>query len=129
MIYFYAQVENSTVVRVRIVSAAQVETEDGLDHSRATSLLAELHGVPEAQWVPCPFDGDGETTKVTPGFTFDPDKGTDGAFIPPKPFDSWVLDEGTCLWVAPVALPDDADTVAYAWDEEAGDWVTADEAV
>ena len=54
------------------------------------------------------------------GFTFDPDKGTDGAFIPPKPFESWVLDEGTCLWVAPVPYPEDGD---YTWDEDAGDWV------
>ena len=57
------------------------------------------------------------------GFTFDPDKGTDGAFIPPQPYASWVLDEATCLWVAPVALPDDADTVPYEWDESTRSWV------
>ena len=54
------------------------------------------------------------------GYTFDPDKGTDGAFIPPKPYDSWVLDEDTCLWVAPVAYP--ADGATYFWDEETGNW-------
>ena len=59
------------------------------------------------------------------GFTFDPDKGTDGAFIPPKPFESWVLDEATCLWFAPVAYPEDGES--YTWDEEAGDWVTVPE--
>lgn len=58
------------------------------------------------------------------GFTFDPDKGTDGAFIPPKPFDSWVLDEATCLWTAPLPYPEDGQT--YTWDEDAGDWVVAD---
>ncbi len=58
------------------------------------------------------------------GYTYDE---TRDAFIPPQPFESWVLDEGTCLWEAPVALPDDADTVAYVWDEEAGDWVAASE--
>ena len=56
------------------------------------------------------------------GFTFDPDKGTDGAFIPPKPYASWVLDEDTCLWVAPIPMPDGD----YVWDEDAGDWVAAD---
>ena len=55
------------------------------------------------------------------GFTFDPDKGTDGAFIPPKPFESWVLDEGTCLWVAPIPMPEDGGV--YSWDEDAGDWI------
>ena len=55
------------------------------------------------------------------GFTYDPDKGTDGAFIPPKPFESWVLDEATCLWEAPVAYPEDGES--YTWDEESVSWV------
>ena len=55
------------------------------------------------------------------GYTFDPDKGTGGAFIPAKPFDSWVLNEDTCLWVAPVPYP--TDEGSYSWDEDAGDWV------
>jgi hypothetical protein len=56
------------------------------------------------------------------GFTYD--EGRD-AFIPPKPFDSWVLDEDTCLWVAPVPYPTDGE--AYTWDEDAGDWVIVSE--
>jgi hypothetical protein len=52
------------------------------------------------------------------GFTYD--EGQD-AFIPPKPFESWVLDEDTCLWVAPVPYPEDGET--YTWDESEGDWV------
>ena len=58
------------------------------------------------------------------GYTFDPDKGTDGAFIPPKPFESWLLDEDTCLWVAPVPYPTDGES--YVWDEDAGDWVAVE---
>jgi len=58
------------------------------------------------------------------GFTFDPDKGTDGGFIPPKPYDSWILDEGTCLWVAPLPMPEDGGQ--YTWDEDAGDWVAVE---
>jgi len=46
------------------------------------------------------------------------------AFIPPKPFESWVLDETTCLWVAPVEMPDDGQ--AYVWDESAGEWVVSE---
>jgi len=52
------------------------------------------------------------------GFTYDADR---DAFIPPKPYDSWVLDEDTCLWVAPIPMPEDGE--AYTWDEDAGDWV------
>ena len=42
------------------------------------------------------------------------------AFIPPKPFASWLLDEDTAQWVAPVAYPTDG--LIYSWDEEALDW-------
>lgn len=41
------------------------------------------------------------------------------AFIPPKPFDSWLLDEETCTWVAPIPAPNPV----YVWDEELGDWI------
>jgi hypothetical protein len=58
------------------------------------------------------------------GFTFNPDKGTDGAFIPPKPFDSWVLDEATCLWEAPEPYP--ADGESYTWNEETQEWTAVE---
>ena len=57
------------------------------------------------------------------GFSFDAER---NAFIPPKPFDSWVLDEDTCLWNAPVAMPSDAGTgnppIRYTWNEETTSW-------
>jgi len=52
------------------------------------------------------------------GFTYDEER---DAFIPPQPYDSWVLDEDTCLWEAPIPMPEDGE--AYTWDEDAGDWV------
>ena len=52
------------------------------------------------------------------GFTYDAAK---DAFIPPKPFNSWLLDEDTCLWNAPVAYPDDGKR--YTWDEDTTAWV------
>ena len=52
------------------------------------------------------------------GFTYDEDR---DAFIPPKPYDSWTLNEDTCLWDPPVPYPDDGNY--YTWDEDAGDWV------
>ena len=51
------------------------------------------------------------------GFTYDADR---DAFIPPQPYASWVLDETTCQWVAPIAYPAEGD---HVWDEQAGDWV------
>jgi hypothetical protein len=43
------------------------------------------------------------------------------AFIPPKPFASWVLDEETCLWNAPIAKPEDDKN--YTWNEETLSWI------
>jgi hypothetical protein len=52
------------------------------------------------------------------GFTYDPQM---DAFIPPKPFASWVLDEDTCLWNAPVPVP--ADGKPCVWNEDTQEWV------
>ena len=52
------------------------------------------------------------------GYTYDVEK---DAFIPPQPFDSWTLNDDTCLWEAPVAYPDDGS--AYTWDEDTTSWV------
>lgn len=52
------------------------------------------------------------------GFTYDAQR---DAFIPPKPFASWVLNEDTCLWDAPTPRP--TDDQRYIWDEESQQWV------
>jgi len=51
------------------------------------------------------------------GYTYDESR---DAFIPPKPFDSWTLNEDSCLWEAPVAMPDDGQQ--YSWNEETTSW-------
>ena len=51
------------------------------------------------------------------GYTYDPQR---DAFIPPQPFPSWALNEDTCLWQAPVAMPD---TGMWAWDETIQRWL------
>jgi hypothetical protein len=52
------------------------------------------------------------------GYTYDEAR---NAFIPPKPFNSWVLNETSCLWDAPVAMPDDGKP--YYWNEDTLNWV------
>jgi hypothetical protein len=58
------------------------------------------------------------------GYTYDAGR---NAFIPPKPFNSWVLNESTCLWDAPVPMPADAGTgeppKRYTWNETTISWV------
>ena len=51
------------------------------------------------------------------GYSYDENR---DAFIPPQPYASWLLDEDTCQWVAPIAYPAEG---VHVWDEETGDWV------
>jgi hypothetical protein len=51
-------------------------------------------------------------------YTYDAER---DAFIPPKPYASWLLNETTCLWDSPVPYPDDGER--YTWDEETQSWV------
>jgi hypothetical protein len=51
------------------------------------------------------------------GFTYDSQR---DAFIPPKQYASWILDEETCLWNAPIAKPDD--DKLYRWNEDTISW-------
>jgi hypothetical protein len=52
------------------------------------------------------------------GFTYDAER---DAFIPPKFYNSWVLNEATCQWEAPIPYPTDG--ALYTWDEESTDWI------
>lgn len=52
------------------------------------------------------------------GFTYDRSR---DAFVPPRPFPSWVLNEESCLWTAPVPYP--TDDQQYTWDEDTVNWV------
>ena len=56
------------------------------------------------------------------GYTYDEIR---DAFIPPKPYDSWVLNEETCLWESPIPYP--LDDKEYYWNEEVLDWVEYNE--
>jgi hypothetical protein len=56
------------------------------------------------------------------GYSYDR---TRDAFIPPKPFASWVLDDDTCLWDAPVAMPTTGGP--YSWDEATTSWVVTEQ--
>jgi hypothetical protein len=55
------------------------------------------------------------------GYTYDSIR---DAFISPKPYNSWVLNEDTCLWLPPVEIPTDGKT--YSWNEESLEWVSLD---
>ena len=103
--------ENSTVLRVLVGDNNDPNGDEGYQW-----LIDNLGGT----WIKTSYNA------ATNGFrknyagigcTYDPNR---DAFIAPQPYPSWVLDEETCRWEAPVPYPTDG--IMYNWDEETTDW-------
>ena len=97
MAHFAKLGTGNIVEKVEVVSNDVATTEQtGVD------FLNNLYGTRDV-WVQTSYNGNIRKNYAGVGFKYDQ---TRDAFIPPKPFNSWVLNETTCLWEAPVALPD-----------------------
>jgi hypothetical protein len=116
----YAKVKDGVVTQV-IVAEAEffdtfVDNEPGEWIQTSYNTRGGVHYNPETNE---PDDGTPLLKNYAGiGYTYDSEK---DAFIPPQPFASWVLNDDTCLWEAPVAYPDDGEM--YDWDEETTSWV------
>ena len=109
MKYFAKLGLSSKVIRTHLVNDDVAPTEKaGID------FLRKLHDYPF--WVQNFKDGTRKNYGAR-GFTYDEDR---DAFIPKKPYTSWVLNELTCRWEAPTSMPDDGKD--YKWNEETTSW-------
>jgi hypothetical protein len=118
MAHFAEIDENGVVLRVLVVDNAQEN--DG------QNFLANTLGL-GGTWVKTSYNTSGgvHSSGGTPlrknyagiGYTYDSVR---DAFIPPKPYASWTLNETSCLWEAPVAMPTDG--ARYTWNEETTSW-------
>lgn len=75
------------------------------------------------RFVKTSYNGNSHNKYAGIGDYFDEDR---DAFILPKPYPSWVLDEETLQWKAPVLAPADYETVEYDWDEDTLSWIPVD---
>lgn len=73
-------------------------------------------------WVKTSYNGNIRKNFAGIGYTYDEER---DAFIPPKPFESWTLNEITCRWQAPVPYPQDGRI--YRWDEDTLTWIEVTE--
>ena len=73
------------------------------------------------RWVQTSYNGSIRKNFAGIGSTYDEER---DAFIAPKPFDSWVLEEETCEWKAPAPYPEDG--LSYEWNEETLTWELID---
>ena len=99
---------NNEVIRVLVGDNNDPAGDEGYQW-----LIDNLGGT----WVKTSYNGNIRKNYAGIGYTYD---ATRDAFIAPKPFDSWVLDEETCRWEAPVAYPNDGKF--YIWNEESTSW-------
>lgn len=113
--------ENNFVIQV---IAGKDENEDGIDWEEYYGALRTSYNTRGGiHYDPNTNKPSSDQTKAyrknyaAIGFTFDEIR---DAFIPPKPFNSWVLNENSCIWEAPIPMPETGGP--WNWNEELEDW-------
>ena len=106
----YAKVENGVVTQV--IVAEQDVIDSGLFGSGWVQTSYNTSGGQHPQNTPLRKNYAGV------GYTYDANR---DAFIPPQPYASWQINEATCLWGAPVAMP--TGDKKYQWDESTTSWI------
>ena len=107
---------NSKVIEVLSVHNNVLKDSNGVEQEvNGIDFLTKLTGYP--LWIQTSYNNNFRKNHAGIGYTYDE---TRDAFIPPKPFNSWILNETTCQWEAPVSKPNDRSE--YKWNENQQDW-------
>ncbi len=110
----FAELINGVVARVVVVSNADTASNGVEDGAIGAAFCHNLLG---GEWVQTSYNGNMRFNYAGIGYTYDAAR---DAFIAPQPYASWVLNEATCRWGAPVARPA---TGRWVWDEATVSWV------
>jgi hypothetical protein len=120
MAHFAKLDENNVVTEVIVVHNNELMDNGQELEANGIAFCQSLFG---GNWKQTSYNGNIRKNYAGIGYTYD--AGRD-AFIPPKPYASWVLVEETCQWKAPVDMPADAGTgeppKRYSWDEATTSW-------
>ena len=114
---------NNKVISVHSVHNDVLKDANGVeDENLGIEFLTNLHGW--SIWKQTSFNGNIRKNFAGVGYTYDEDR---DAFIAPKPFKSWILNEETCQWDAPVAMPELTQEQidnknSYNWNETTTSW-------
>jgi hypothetical protein len=107
---------NNKVIEVLSVHNNELKDSNGVEQEvNGIDFLTKLTGW--SIWVQTSYNNNFRKNHAGIGMTYDEDR---DAFISIKPYNSWVLNETTCLWEAPVALPDTENR--YNWNETNQTW-------
>jgi len=108
---------NNIVIDVLVVANRETMDSNGTEYeSIGVEFLKILTG--HETWVQTSYNGNIRKNYAGIGYTYDSQR---DAFIPPKPFPSWILIEETCRWTAPIPMP--IDDKLYQWDEATTNWI------
>ena len=116
MMAHFAEIDNDNKVLTVIV----VNNEDCLDQFGNESEnvgAAFCHKLLGGHWVQTSYNNNYRKNYAGIGYKYDEER---DAFIPPKPFNKWILNEDTCIWESPVPYPDDEKQ--YVWNDNKGVW-------
>lgn len=107
---------NNTVIQVIVVNNSECLDENNEENEAVgAAFCRNLFG---GTWIQTSYNKNIRKNFADIGFTYDT---TRDAFIPPKPYDSWTLDEETCQWQAPIDMP--TGDAEYLWDEDNQQWL------
>lgn len=116
MAHFAELDANNVVLRVIVVGNADTSDASGVEKEHIGAAFCEkLFG---GTWKQTSYNGNMRKRYAGIGYTYNADL---DAFVPPKPYASWVLNNTTADWEAPVPMPTD-EGKHYAWNEETGAW-------
>jgi len=116
MAHFAKLDENNNVLLVCVVNN-DVITIDGVESEQAgIDFLTQLYN--HTLWKQTSYNKNIRKNYASIGYTYDEVR---DAFIPPKPFNSWILDEDTCQWQAPTPKPI-VEGKRYYWSEDDLSW-------
>ena len=108
---------DNIVIDVLVVANRETMDAQGNEQeSIGVEFLRNLTG--HQTWIQTSYNGNIRKNYAGIGYTYDSQR---DAFIPPKPYPSWILNEQTCLWEAPIPMPTDSEY--YVWDELTTSWV------
>ena len=120
MAHFTQLDANNVVTQVIVVANSDTADASGVEKEYIGAAFCErLFG---GTWKQTSYNGSIRKNYAGVGYTYDSER---DAFIPPKPYPSWLLNEDTCLWDAPVAYPTDGER--YSWDEATTAWVVVED--
>lgn len=118
MAHFAKLDNNNMVTDVIVVSNEVLKDISGIEReSLGASFLSTIFDG-HTNWRQTSYNGSFRKNYAGIGYKYDHQL---DAFIPPKPFKSWVLNHETCHWEAPVSYPTDGQK--YAWDENTISWI------